>query len=467
MAKHISSDSFFEKIGISVIAQAISLIISFILNLIVPKFISEYSYSCWQTYLLYIGYVGLLHFGLLDGILLRYSQYDYDKLDKSILRSQYQLLVVLNVVFAIVFLIISFFLKSSFESAIMILIGIGIITKNGFYYTLYIFQMTNRIKGYAVLSIMQRIAYGGISVILILFKIDNFVWFCIADLIGDSIGIFFGIVSSRDLYLGKISDTKKVIKDFKMNISAGIKLMIANWSATMIVGFAKTIIQYKWGVFVFGKISFSFSLTNLFLSFIAASAIVLFPSLKRMEPDCLPVLYARIRNMLTPSLIIIMSLYFPVCGILNRWLPNYAESLSYLGLLLPMIIFSAKTTLLTDNYLKAYRKENDLLYINLGSIVFAFTGFLFFSFVFDSIDGMILWVVASIALRFIVSEHRVGKIIEKFYPKENLLDMIWAFLFVICARNLSLIYGFILYSMSLFFYVPVANLLTKKHSIAH
>ena len=30
----------------------------------------------------HVGYVGVLHFGLLDGIVLRYSQYDYDELDK-------------------------------------------------------------------------------------------------------------------------------------------------------------------------------------------------------------------------------------------------------------------------------------------------------------------------------------------------------------------------------------------------
>ena len=55
----------------SLFAQLISLAVSFLLNLIVPKFIDEYQYSYWQTYMLYIAYVGILHFGLLDGIVLR------------------------------------------------------------------------------------------------------------------------------------------------------------------------------------------------------------------------------------------------------------------------------------------------------------------------------------------------------------------------------------------------------------
>ena len=73
-------------------AQIVSLLVSAILNLIVPKYVSVVQYSYWQTYLLYISYVGILHFGLLDGLVLRYSQYDYDELNKPLFRSQFQAL---------------------------------------------------------------------------------------------------------------------------------------------------------------------------------------------------------------------------------------------------------------------------------------------------------------------------------------------------------------------------------------
>jgi O-antigen/teichoic acid export membrane protein len=84
MPNQITGKSVAKNISLSVLVQAISLIVSFVLNLIVPKFIDEYQYSYWQTFLLYAQYVGILHFGLLDGIVLRYSQYDYDELDKKV-----------------------------------------------------------------------------------------------------------------------------------------------------------------------------------------------------------------------------------------------------------------------------------------------------------------------------------------------------------------------------------------------
>ena len=77
MAQNITSKKFAKNVIYSILAQIISLAVSFVLTLIVPKFIDEYQYSYWQTYVLYVGYVGVLHFGLLDGLVLRYSKFDY------------------------------------------------------------------------------------------------------------------------------------------------------------------------------------------------------------------------------------------------------------------------------------------------------------------------------------------------------------------------------------------------------
>ena len=111
MSKEVNVSQIKKNMVVSVAAQVISLIVSFIMNLILPKYISEYQYAYWQTYLLYVGYVGVFHFGLLDGILLRYSQYDYDELDKPRIRSQFKCLLTITSAFSIVG-IVSFYLPT-------------------------------------------------------------------------------------------------------------------------------------------------------------------------------------------------------------------------------------------------------------------------------------------------------------------------------------------------------------------
>ena len=64
MAQTITTKKFAKNVVYSIIAQIISLSVSFILTLIVPRFIDELQYANWQMYVLYVGYVGVLHFGL-------------------------------------------------------------------------------------------------------------------------------------------------------------------------------------------------------------------------------------------------------------------------------------------------------------------------------------------------------------------------------------------------------------------
>ena len=96
MKEKITGKKLAKNVVVSVFAQIISLLVGFLVNLIVPKFIAESSYANWQTFVLYSSFVGVLHFGLLDGFVLRYSKYDYDELDKPLIRSQFQLLLIFH-----------------------------------------------------------------------------------------------------------------------------------------------------------------------------------------------------------------------------------------------------------------------------------------------------------------------------------------------------------------------------------
>ena len=102
MAKNITQKKIAKNVFISIATQLISLAVTFVLYLIVPKLIDELQYSYWQTYVLYSANVTILHFGLIDGIVLRYSQYDFEELDKPRLRSQFYILTLITTLFSLV-----------------------------------------------------------------------------------------------------------------------------------------------------------------------------------------------------------------------------------------------------------------------------------------------------------------------------------------------------------------------------
>ena len=475
MSKKITAKKFTANVMISIGVQIISLAVSFILNLIVPKFIDEYQYSYWQTYILYVSYVGVLHFGLLDGLVLRFSQYDYDEIDKRTIRSQFKILIIFTSIIAIITIISALIFTHNQAKYIVIFVAIGIITKNIHTYNSYTFQITNRISKYAIITIVQRLTYGLFATILLIFKINDFRLYCIADIIGDLIAICLSFFFNKGMYFGESLAIRETILELKQNVSAGIILMLANFSAMLIIGGAKMIVQWHWDELVFGKVSFSFSLSNVFATFVTAISVVLFPSLKRLDSDKLPSLYKNIRSTISLFLFGIMCAYFPGCWILNMWLPKYAESLTYLGYLLPIIIFSSKVSLLTNNYLKVYRKEKYMMIVNLCSVIGGLILFSLCAFVFNNLIALLLCIVLTIMLNSIASESVVLKVINIKLLKEFIIEALMVVAFICSTTYLSLGWGliayfgaFIIYSIINYkTYVSIfKKLLKKKETIA-
>ena len=85
----------------SLTSNLVSMIISSLMILIVPKLIGIKEYGYWQLYLFYSSYVGFLHFGWNDGIYLRYGGKEYDELDKKLFFSQFYMLFISQLIIAV------------------------------------------------------------------------------------------------------------------------------------------------------------------------------------------------------------------------------------------------------------------------------------------------------------------------------------------------------------------------------
>ncbi len=446
MSKKITAKKFIANVVFAVAAQVISLSISFITILIVPKFIEPLQYSYWQSYVLYVGYVGILNFGLLHGLLLRYAKYDYDELDKARIRSQLYVMLALTSAAAVAACFVFGFVMDGDYKTVAILVAIGAVTKNIVTYSDYMFQITNRISKYAIEAIIQRGVYGVIVVILLCLRVQDFVWFCAADLCGDAVAIIFGMIFNRGLFFGAPIKLKAAFVELKTNVSAGAILLLAALSSTFIAGSAKMIIQWRWGELLFGQVSFAFSLSNIALTFVQAVSTVLFPSLKRVEEQRLPEIYSGVRNAISPLLVVAMNCYFIGCWILKMWLPKYSDSLVYLGILLPLIIYSSKVNLLTNNYLKVYRKEKTMLIVNVASIVLGVIAFALCAYVFNNLMALLICIIAVIMFNSIVSEICVMRIIKVKIIKEHIYESIMTVAFILCASLLKLWVGLAVYA---------------------
>lgn len=445
-----------KNISISIFAQIISLSCGFLLQLLIPKFIDVHQYAYWQLFLLYANYVGILHFGLLDGFVLRYSQFDYEQLDKKKLRTQFFVLLSFLSFVSFIVCLSGINVSDKNYQQIFLLIAASIIIKNIFTYASYSFQITNRIKKYAVQIILQRVAYLIGVLILIFGGVNDFFWFCFVELLGEVVSISYAFSQNPDLFVGKIISFKNIWGELKLNLIAGIMLMVANWTGNFAIALMRLVIQQRWGLLAFGQVSLSFSVMQIFLAFIMAASIALFPSIKRMNPDELPGLYKRIRNGSSFLLLVCLIFYFPMAFALNWWLPKYQTSLIYLAILLPFILYSSKLTMLTNTYLKAYRKEKLMMFINVGTLALGAFLFFFMAYIVNSMDSVLYAMLATMIFRSVVSECVVENLIDQKNVSLKIEEFVLSVIFILIAKNLSLVQGFAVYGV-------VVCLLIAKH----
>ena len=176
-----------------------------------------------------------------------------------------------------------------------------------------------------------------------------------------------------------------------------------------IMGSSRQIIEIRWGIEVFSVISLSISLMSFFLVFVTKSGLVLFPSLRTLSSEKQKKWYFNIREIINIVIPLALLSYLPLAILINYWLPNYYETIYYLGILLPLIIFETKTTVLGTTFMKVFKMQKKLLLVNIGVLVTNIIVSSIFAFYFNNLNLVILSILISICLRSLIMEIIISK----------------------------------------------------------
>ena len=211
----------------------------------------------------------------------------------------------------------------------------------------------------------------------------------------------------------------------------------AGIAGTLVVGSCRMLVDFKWGIEAFGLFSFSVSLVNFLLTFMAQVSMVIFPVIRRMGQQSQGRAYLLMRGSLVSMLPLAYVLYFPVCAVLGWWLPQYADSLRYLAIMLPVCFFDCKMQLLVNTYLKSMRKENALMWINIASLAGALALMSLVAIVTSGITATAVAMVVAIAARSVFAETYLGRFMDVGSPAVIVSEVVLAVLFVVFAYGLS------------------------------
>lgn len=208
----------------------------------------------------------------------------------------------------------------------------------------------------------------------------------------------------------------------------------------------RALVDNTWGIEAFGRVSFWLSMVNFFITFVSQASMVLFPALRQGTEEERRAFYRFVRDMMEVAFPAVYLLYFPIAWVLSLWLPQYADTMHYFAILLPVCVFDTKMNLCCTTYFKVLREERTLLKVNLCTLAGSIALCTISVYVIGSLDAVLLGTVACIVSRSLWSEwHLNAKIGVSATPapiEEAVLTAAFVSL-ALCAPALVAVLGYL------------------------
>lgn len=445
-------------------ANVLSMVISVVLFLIVPKFVSDTGYAHWQLFNLYITYAVYLSFGVGEGAYLRYGGYDDADLPRDKISSQY---IILNIssllILLLAVLVLPFFNIARYRYILLVATAIAALFMVPRSLLTYLLQATGRLKENAAVVIIERVVYIVVVIAALVLGFNSYIYLLAGAIVGKLVATIYALKICRENVFTRPVSPRAALSELADNLSAGVPLLLANLASVSIVGFIRLIVDGRWGINVFGKVSFSLSVLNMFLLFMNAVGTVLYPMLRRRSSQSNRDLYLPLHQLLTVALFLLLILFFPARWILSLWLPKYTVSFYYLAILFPMIVYECRNALLNYTYLKSMRKERVLFVINVGAALLSLGIGLIFAYTYSNLlltialMPVIVFIKTRLLERFILKQYGFTLI------RESIAELLLMVLFVYVALAMKPLPGIGIYLVGVLLYLAINARGLKQH----
>ncbi len=348
------------------LSKVLVLLLSFLVGFVIPGVLTIEGYGYYSLFTLYISYIGIFHFGLVDGLYLKYGKYDLNELPKEEFRFFIRFLLAKEILISILLLVIvnTFIIKDSNTIFVMSFAIINITAINIQSLFRNISQGTRNVRYSTFTSVFQKIIVSVFAIIALFVPADLYYIVYMVTL-SHLVVFIMGIINYKDLIFGKSSKGYKheLLDLYKL----GIPLLIANYIAVFITTLDKLFISSS-AIYSMETLSYySFSLTMLVIVNVIVDSIyqILYPNISRLSGDNKRKIYPLLSNVLVIITTLGISGYFFLEFLIPIILPKYTESLDILFVLLPTLIFKVDASVTKKTYIYVDKKRKANLVINV------------------------------------------------------------------------------------------------------
>lgn len=454
----MSSNKTIKNIFNVTLSNLIKLFAGVLVGFLLPKIISIDDYGYYKTFALYATYVGLFHFGFLDGIYLKFGGYDYNQLDKNKFRFYSRYLIILEFIISLLGCLVSITFLSGNLKIIFIFVSVFLFTYNVTGYYQYISQITGRFNELSIINIIQSVLTA-LSIILLwilnYLKVIsiNYVLYLYVYVGIQMVLCTWYIFTYKKITFGQTNNCDNKFREIVDLSLSGFPLLVSNLCLLLILSIDRQFVNIIFNNQVYAKYAFAYNLMSLISTVSSAIAIVIYPSMKRMNIDLLKKAISKFVIFTSVFVFMCLLVYYPLCLFIDWFLPKYSESLIIFRIILPGICISSLITIVYQNYFKILYKNFIFFVISIIILALSFAANLISYLIFKttisisivSIIVMILWYIIILIT------------LKKQFDFKILKDMLYLIIMIISFYMLTFINN---YYIGFFVHVAVFSIIT-------
>lgn len=409
-------------------SNVLTMLSGIFVGLILPKIIGVTDYGYYKTFSLYISYVGLFHFGIEDGIYLKYGGKDLSELEETKFHFYTLFLVFVEGMISLIILGVSCLWLSGDLRFIFIFVAIYLFTINIGNYYQFVSQITERFTELTIIGVIRSVLtiisvvmlwlltrYGGYSVNYKIYIV------CVVAISATVLTVYTLIY--RRLTFGRIIPWKEGLHDMGYFIKIGLPLMVANLCSTLLLTIDRQFVNILFDTDTYAVYAFAYNLLSLITTATSAISVVLFPIIKRFDTEKLSTNYSKTISLIMIFVSACLLVYFPICPFIEWFLPQYSGSLIIFRVILPGLVGDAAVSIIMHNYYKAMGQNLRFFIISVIILVLAIAADFVAYFIFKNMISISIVSVLVILVWYMACE---AFFIKKFHVPwvKNLLFML-------------------------------------------
>lgn len=349
------------------IANVINVFFSLATNFLLPKYLSVESYAGIKTFQLYVSYVGLLHFGYIDGMYLKYGGVDLDRKVGSDLSTNLSTIRILEIFVTVLTAIVAIGIKNE----ILLLFAVSVFPLNISNYYKFLYQATGNFKLYGNIMNLSTIATFAANMgLLFLAHVDADTVYIVAYVI-----LYYLIWIILEINFRQNHVVEKGVwfswSELKKTVADGFFLTLGNLASMMQTGMDRWFVKFLMTVVDFAQYSFAVSVEN-FLNLAITPITTTFYNFFCREHN--EKKHRKLLGYIYVFAALLPSAAFGVKWILEVYLQKYNSSLNVVFLLFAAEMFSIIIRSFFVNLYKVQRRQTRY-FLKLVSVLII--GFIF------------------------------------------------------------------------------------------